>query len=288
VRCLVALLLLGTAFATVPTFIWSETSALGSTHHVMDQVDQEHILHFARRVVGHDEGPVSPHLPNIRPGAPEVLVVFLHPKLRTDQISRFSGANAKDGLQGGSFKHLKNALSSAKSSVHAPQTWVHPHVHFNKRDFPGHVVIDVPVKQANATLAKHRPAFSNGKTEILLIRFEAADVWDHKSLPAKFAKDDQAMGHILASVKEATNGNYVAMFAGNEITPLNAEMSLLVLPPNQLKFANDFTPMWPDYWTPPAWKTIIIVAIPIITTVMALNCLTSIQAPDRFQEPKAE
>jgi len=283
------LLLVGVALATVPTFIWSETSALGSTHHVQEQVDQSHIVSFARRVIGHHDAPVHTHLPQVEPSNPEILVVFLHPKLRTDQISRFSGANSKDRASGGSFKNLKAALSSARSSVHAPQTWVHPHILFNKRDFHGHDVYDIPVKQVNSTLAKRRPAFSNGKTEVLIIRFEPADVWDPKSLPAKFAKDDETMGHVLASVKEATNGNYVAMFAGNEITPLKAEMStLLLLPADQITYAGDFTPLWPDYWSPPAWKTIIIVAVPMFTTVMALRCLTSIQTPDRFQEPKSE
>jgi len=283
------LLLLCGALGTVPTFLWSETSSLVTTHHVQDQVDQKDMIRFARRVLGHEEGPVSKHLPDIHSDqTPEVLVIFVHPKLRSDQVSRFSGANSKGSSDGGSFKNLKLALQSAGSSVHAPHTWVHPHAVFNKQAFHGHTVIETDVKNVNASLAQHRPAFSNGKTEVLVIRFEPANIWDHKSLPAKFAKDDATMGHVLATIKDATKGNYVAMFAGNEITPLKAEMSLLILPANSVIYATDSTPLWPDYWSPPAWKTIIIVAIPILITVMALNCLTNIQAPDRFPEPKSE
>jgi len=278
------------ALASVPTFVWTDTDALSAPKHFVLVSTQRHALAFTRNVVGHNE-PLPSTFPVVKSApAPEILLVFMHHKLRSDHISRWGQAHEQSSTtEGGVFKHLKTALSSAKSSVHIPHTVVDSTL-FNTAAFHGHDVHEVTPSNVNATLEKLHGLnhYGNGKTEVILLRFEEPDVWNPKSLPQKYRQDDALMGHVLTSVRQATKGSYVAMFTANEVVPLKAEMSVLLSTPAQVFFATEFTRQWPDYWSPIAWVTIIVSAIPIVILFCAVNCLLNVQAPDRFLEPKAD
>jgi len=155
---------------------------------------------------------------------PEVLVLFLEPVLRTDQVS-----SNREVLS-----RLRKEVTSSKSSVVMPfvdheasnSGVVHTAISkfvkalpasskivysgasrtalFNALYAAAPQVETVPIKDLKADHAM----FSNGVLDVLIVELNEFE----STLAAKLAKDDETIATVQELVEEASNGNYVSLF----------------------------------------------------------------------------
>jgi hypothetical protein len=187
-------LLSAVATAHSPAFLWSgmrsnQNAGLwseGDYHHEVSGAElQNAVAALASRTVAQ---PLVNKVPEV---APEVLTVFLHDELATDDV-RTRGTSE--------FPVLQNLMAESPTSLEVPFT-----TRTGALRFDG--ATSVAAEQAERYLEQFPALSTNGKTDVLLIPLPA-------NAPGKFAEHDALVGRVAAAVAKATKGNYVALLTG--------------------------------------------------------------------------
>lgn len=251
----------------VPAFFWSGSRSVfsGQNVQVLDTTD---IKPFLERIVTGNVHPVTRNYFTTET-SPEVAILFLHDKLRTDQVTRLSFAYEKK-TPVNAFAHLQERAENSPSSLVIPYSYrtvslgddvTTLALRLLEQSQKSQVVLvygNDPIQQAYAPLAlnsrfktvehsklqnyleTNSELFNNGAVDFFIVCLDASSVErDHTNTPdntlsAKLATDDLFLGTIdqtLRRLAEPSHGNYVALLTGAVPMPSTA-MDLFEVSPD--------------------------------------------------------
>jgi len=294
----------------VPLFAWSGESSLGKNLAVSAALTAQDVESLLDAVL---QGRNIPSTFSSQPLTlkPELLILFLEPHLRIDQIAALPTQ----------FSVLKNAMQNGASSLYAPHvdlpeslsavivnavlaakandattiyagrgTSLLPDL---KRREPSVQAVTIPKLQE--ILSSDTDIFNNGKTDLVIVHLDHA----YQDLVDKFEKTNNVINqvHLLLSHKTSS---YLALYTG---LAYDDPLWLVDFGDNAIKRAfeafqdvqfydqsnitNGTTPTWFQQFFPGwFWEVALVVVfvLPIIFT--GYSCLMSIQAPDDFGASK--
>ena len=194
--------------------------------------------------------------------APEVLAVFLHDELATEDV-RTHGTDA--------FPVLQKLMADSPASLSVPFT-----TRTASLSFEG--ATRVAADQAERYLEQHPALATNGKTDVLLIPLPAS-VQPGKRATA-FLEHDALVGRVAAAVGKATRGNYVALLTG---MAGGADDVQHVTMRRQLA---DAEPQVGLRISPELMAGLMVSFLLIIIFLNGFCCLFSLQTPKKFEEVK--
>jgi hypothetical protein len=283
----------------IPAIFWSGreyfdgkgVQVLSSIHEGDIEASIDQIIHSAQAV---DSVNTLGDYLQTQNQAPELLVLFVTPKLRTEQLTHYGSA----------LSELKTALGGAESSLLIPYAFADtPFVEPLLRHLAdeGNTVIVAANSQTDSLvqavsqynnvkftllsaleteLQNQQHIFTNGVTDVLVV------VLDAKIFPADLVAADALIGKVDAVARKQTNGNYVAVFTSN--APAVGEISKVFAAPQKRlqRFASrrdlsydDSTTLWPHY----IYEAIIVLVVLLIILYTGLSCLCAIDTPQRFE-----
>jgi hypothetical protein len=211
--------------ATIPLFAWSGKQILpNQNEQILETITQEDIENSLNSLLG--LGSKKGFISNVQ-GAPDAVVLFVEPKLQTDQIPHFGSAYATT-TDGGSFSSLKSIIESSKSSLVAPYATAGTSFSL-LAPILDRVAGKVPlvlVREEDTTLflelsktsdvqiisikdLKSTNVFTSGKTSLIVVCFDKA-----YEAP-DFAAHAIVIANVSQLVSSATSGNFVAMYTGD-------------------------------------------------------------------------
>lgn len=298
---------------TAPFFMWSDKQIF-STAQVVDTVssgDWSNTLGSLFRVKDMDSNFINKNI-----DAPEVAILFVEPEMRTDEVPYIASAFAT--TPGGSLSHIKKAIENSASSVVMPYTkvdessWVsilsslldsfehsnanffltksETNMFFRLRGLDG--VKSVAVADLINEL-KTAKAFTNGVTDLVVVSFDTSS----------YAEHDSIIGDLVATIKAATKGNFVAVYSAvdpsaddltwsfSELTTRefqeNIEFVSLVSGTNNTNYSNTTTSHHKINYFPGPFIEVLLVCAVLITMLFTGACaIFSLQTPDKWEIPK--
>lgn len=208
---------------TAPLFMWSDKQILTTTQ-VADTVSSDYLSDALASLFGVDS---EINYLN-KNAAPEVVIMFIEPEMRTDEVSQLASAFAS--TPGGSLSNIKKAIESSASSVVMPYTTVDESSWFNafhdimnqcntnKASFfmtesranlyfrlRGYNSVKTVAVDGLLAELRSSNSFSNGVTDFVVVTFDST----------AFAEHDVLIGKLVSSISAATKGNYVAVYTAN-------------------------------------------------------------------------
>jgi len=195
---------------------------------------------------------------------PEVLAVFLHDELATEDV-RTHGTDA--------FPVLQKLMADSPSSVSVPFT-----TRSASLSFEG--ATRVAADEAERYLEQHPALATNGKTDVLLIPLPASSGGQPGQRGAAFLEHDALVGRVAAAVAKATGGNYVALLTGkaggsDDVQHLTMRRRLAEAEPQVgLRISPDLM------------AGLMVSFLLIIIFLNGFCCLFSLQTPKKFEEVK--
>lgn len=318
----------GISSLTIPVFMWSGNQLFTvKNEQIVETLTPEDIEYSLYSLLNINTNTQNTKLDGLfsKPhGNPEVIVMFVEPELRTDQIPQF-GAAYTNVANGGSFSHLKNIVESSQSSFVASYATVG--THFSLLDTPltrvsdaikeGTIVVaregestlfgllsklsgtkTIQVSDLTSYLTSESQIFNNGVTDLIVVCFEKA--MDSSALQAKLGSNDELIGKVSALVEQATGGNYVGIYSGNSPAPLRISWSFpyaeemrasrfirSVQDGNNTN--NNTIPTTSNYlniFTGPMLEAMIISFFLLAILMSGLCWMADLQTPDRFESPQ--
>jgi len=245
-----------------PAFIWSGRPGAGLLGG--DYLHEVTGTELQKTVEGLASGAVAqPLLNKVPAGTPEVLAVFLHDELATDDV-RTHGTNA--------FPVLQKLMADSPTSLSIPFT-----TRTGSLSFEG--ATRVAADQAERYLEQNPTLATNGKTDVLLIPLRV----DARANPLRahgFAEHDALVGRVAAAVAKATGGNYVALLTGARSHDGFKHVTMR----RQLTEAE--TPQVGLRISPQLFAGLMVSFLLIVIFLNGFCCLFSLQTPKKFEEVK--
>jgi len=310
----VALLaMLGMAWTLdAPLLMWSGANVFSGKHvQIKNTVPSRQLEAILGRIASKEASNLSPNVASVfgnTESKPEVIVLYLEPMVRTDQMAQYRE----------SLTRLRKEVTSSKSSVVVPfmayeagEDAVLPAIVSLASTLPAGAKVVYQGSQRTAfytqlkksvsslevlgkdALKSENAIFSNGHLDVLIVELTATE----SSLAAKLAKDDETIAKVQEIVEDATDGNYVALFASETI----------VLPAIQTEFASDHAhlfiqnamardqaaeddeknpPEWSAYFPAWFWEGLVSLIVFMIILSTAIYCIMDIQTPSSFLTEK--
>jgi len=253
--------------------------------------------------------------------ATEVVILFVEPELRTDQVPFISSAFASTP-SGGSFSHIKNAIDSAKSSLVMPYTAVDEVTLLDEilldtfetintgNIFMSGSSLFARLRQYNGVKSveldsliaemKAADAFDNGKTDLVIVSFDKATGAKNQA----YSEHDEMIANILEGIRSSSKGDYVAIYTANTPTTSqltwnfnehahaefrqNIQMIMLDAPTvdaNNSTVTNS-TGGKVNYFPGPFIEVLLISSILITMLFTGACAIFSLQTPDKWEAPK--
>jgi len=309
----------GLSSFTVPVFMWSDKQIFSKTQ-VLDTIttgDVEYALASLLHKNTNKDSKLSTSF-NENVAATELVILFVEPELRTDQVPYIASAYAS--TTGGSFSHLQKAMSTAASTLAIPYTTVDAVSLFDPvlpdlvdlvdgRVFLSSVdgstlfsrlrqqdgIQSVAIDSLMSTLGSAN-VFDNGKTDLVIVSFAHAS--------DQFDQHDNLIGQLIASI--GAKGNYVAMYAAN--MPVKNEFVwtfeehsraefqrnvdlYMVEADNGTNNSNNSNNSFPtshriNYFPGPFIEALLVCAILITMLFTGACAIFSLQTPDKWEVPK--
>jgi len=274
----------------IPAFFWSGQNCFsGKNVEVLETVTPLDIQNTLSTIIQQQQrqNALSAYTKNVEP---EIVVVFVASKMRTDQVSQFGAIHQN----GGAFSQVKQAVENSVSSLVVPyvaatesSTFIGDLVHgFSKTT---KVVVaksrgsefisspraeDVDITELVNYLESHPELFNNGETDVVVVYFDIVD--PATDLPSA----DNVVGQVRAVVEKESNGKFVAVFTADRPDGTNVQ-KVFGSTHNRIA-ARDFTD--PDSWWPYLIWDVIIGVIPLIIILfIGIWCLCDLQTPARFE-----
>jgi len=301
---------------TVPVFMWSDKQIF-STAQIADTIttgDVEFALASLLRQNTHKSSKLSSSF-NQNAAAPEVVILFVEPELRTDQVPYIASAFAS--TPGGSFSHIKKAIETSASSLVMPYTVVSEVTLLDEALLDSLEALNnnanlflsasgnlfARLRQQNGVKAvavnslisemKSSNAFTNGVTDLVVVSFDNSDYADH----------DTVIGDLLESIQTSTKGNYVAIYTAN--MPTNSQftwsfeehatrefhqnIAFAVFDNNNgTKNDSNVTHHKINYFPGPFIEVLLICAVLVTMLFTGACAIFSLQTPDKWEAPKVK
>jgi len=300
-----------------PVVMWSDMSYFsGKNVQVKETVYPYDIQQFLFYVISQAKDQGNPLLnPVVSEQKPEVLVVFLEPKLSTTQLSRFSSAytNGK-----GAFSNLKSNIENSITSAIAPyvslsgysqddiQSIYERVILHHLQQYPSAFTVfaseksfnfDDKVKQVTLsnlmdTLKSKADILHDGITDIIVVQFSDMDI----ELETKYTEDDDLLGEITGYIEGITNWGYLGFFTSSVssvVTRYNDEDAYyhnyarsdagLYILNNQSNTTTPNNTYNDTYFPPDVWEGLLVAALLFFLTWIGVQCTFSLQSPEKFE-----
>jgi len=282
---------------SIPVISWSPIPSMFSSPQTLSSITP---FNFQSTLAHYVDGSAS---------VPEIVVLFIEPELRTDQIFQLSSAysNAPDG---GEMKNIRNFLQNSAQSNTAPYGMLandRPFTYsaiYNLVEKMGDKLIlvkqgaaEVPSVQSSTNLdledlesylIAHPSLFTNGQTELVVVYFQKE---------AYMTVHDTLVGSIFTLVSTHTTSS-VAIYTADRPTPLGTHLSFslpvedrvetlyldsyFVVPCNNTTI--EYTA---NFFGGPMLEVYLMVFTLLGILLIGLCGLFELQTPERFDIPKA-
>lgn len=310
----------GLSSYTVPVLMWSDKQ-LFTKSQVTDTVSTEDIDFALTSLFNKNTNKASKisSVFNEDATTPEVVILFVESKLRTDQVPFI--ASAYGSTPGGSLSHLKSSMEAAKSTLAMPYAAVSGVTLLDQtlldlidQTASGNVfmssvggsqlfsrikqlssVKSVELSNIMSTLQANN-AFTNGVADLVIVCFDTT---------SDFSQHDSIIADLLKSI--SAKGNYVAAYTAN--MPSASNMIWTFEEHNKEEFAR-IVDLYMDepltdgngtgnttnpnsthhkrinYFPGPFLEALLVVAILLTMLFTGACAIFSLQTPDKWEAPK--
>eukprot|EP01103_Thecamoeba_quadrilineata_P005587 TRINITY_DN15363_c0_g1_i1.p1 TRINITY_DN15363_c0_g1~~TRINITY_DN15363_c0_g1_i1.p1 ORF type:complete len:332 (-),score=70.96 TRINITY_DN15363_c0_g1_i1:111-1106(-) len=313
VLCLVAVSTLPTTFSTVPLLFWSGENYFPANSHNAEIISNSQLETLFQKAAGlqSQDSPV----PFLNNNPPEVAIVFVEDKLRTDQFSRFASAHNQESNY--VFNRLRNAVKSSRSSASCP--YVSASEYFPVSDVLSQTANDLLTTSPSSSIILVNDAatgnsqkfsaqtgavtktllqfleeislgnsiFSNGVTDFVAVYFSHKEGQNEKSL----SEDDAYIGSVHQIINAQTKGNYIAMFTadtpeGPQLRRVRQSEATEADVDEVLMAMADGSNFWNTYF--PIEVILIILTLLLLLGILLVGviCMMQVQTPQRFETPR--
>ena len=161
-----------------------------------------------------------------------------------------------------------------------------------KREVESLEVLDKDALKADNTI------FSNGRLDVVIVELTAFET----TLANKLSKDDETIANVQEMIEDATDGNYVALFATEAVlmpsiqTEFESATSHIRIQSSERDVnnvdaidadsENPNIPKWAAYFPSWFWEGLVASIIFLIIALVAICCLMSVQTPSAFLAEK--
>lgn len=202
----------------MPAFVWSPNSGMLSSPNIeiTQSFSSSDVVSLVKYAAGESDkvsAELTHLLPSDRP-KPEMVLVFVYPRLNTADVSRYSSAFDPES-QGGVFANLKAAMESSGSALSLPYVYRTAEDDILTELGTGANIHTVDAEDAPAFLAGKPVLLHDKKADVLVIKFGDAPAQRGDALRAKLASDDKLMAQIVAKTNAATEGDFLAVLTAN-------------------------------------------------------------------------
>jgi len=301
-----------------PILMWSNMGYFsGKNLQIKDNTSpydlQKFILHAITQELDQGNPLLTPVISNEKP---EVVLLFLEPRISTSQLSQYSSAFSNG--KGGSFKNLKNNIEQSTSSVVAPyftltgytQEDIHitianiirlyldlnptAYTIFSAIDLSNNFDKQVSLTELMSTLKSKEDILHDGVTDLIIVQFTNLQI----DLATKYSEDDELLGEITSYIKDVTAGKFIGLFTSSQPSTLaryssdearyynyarNVEYLLQTNGTNGTapNGTNDNT-----YFPTDVWEGLLVTSVLFIITWIGIQCTFSLQSPEKFEGGK--
>jgi len=278
----------------MPAFIWSPNAGVLSSPNteVTQSFSASDLASFIKYTAGvSDQVPaeLGSYLPAVR-AAPEMVLVFVQPKLNTAEVSRY-GQAFDPVSHGGAFSNLKGAIESSGSALSLPYVYRTDEMDLVSQLQETANIHTVDAEDAPAYLHGNQWLMHDKKTDVLVVKFGAPGK-QHASeqLRIKFADDDKLMAQILAKTDAATEGDFMAVLTANSpghslaakrASAIAQEQSQLLQTKARLKKASGSTGYL--YTTPGILSGLLVSFVLLIILSIGIMAMMALDTPDSFE-----
>jgi len=298
----------------IPLFMWSGVNhIIGQNVGVSESLKSQQVFDLFQSIFSHSKSALSKYLTLER--SPEVFVLFLEPKLRTDQISTYSNT----------FSPLKELLNTQSSSLTVP--FIDAQISLNsvvistantakqaggkvfyfgkegailkelqKRDL---TLLVSKLDDIQTTLNQHSDIYNNDKIDFIIVHLDESESESEAQL--KFQNSVSVIENVQSIISSATS-NYLAVYTalayadaglkgygnnhhhGGQKRAISQSPQISPAPaPNN---NTNTTPFFFEYFGGWFWEVLLLsfIAVPIV--VSAIHAIDGIQTPDRFAKLK--
>jgi len=304
-----------------PAVMWSDMKYFsGNNVQIRETVSPYDLQKFILHAIAQEMDQGNPLLASVISNEnPEVVVVFLEPKLSTSHLSQYSSAFSNG--KGGSFKNLKNNIQQSITSIVAPyynligytQEDIHititnvillhleqhptaytafatagPNSDFEK-------INQVTLANLMDTLKTKENLLHDGVTDLIVVQFTDLEI----DLATKYSEDDELLGTISSYIKEVTNGKFLGMFTSSQASTLTryaSEEAHYYNYARSIDFAllangtNGTSPNGTNqdtFFPVDVWEGLLVASVLFIITWIGVQCTFSLQSPEKFEGGRA-
>jgi len=246
----------------------------------------------------------------VKSTSPEVVVVFVANKLRTDQFSHYA---QRQGNEQQVFNRLRTAFKSSKSSASCPYVLASEYLPLSDvisqtandllQSSPSSSVYFVneqseisPKTLSGVTrrtplqfleeISLGNPIFSNGVTDFIAVYFSPKD---ENSLAKTLSEDDSYVGTVHQIINKETNGNYIAVFTAD--TPQEKTIRRVRDAKSEDEqnagLTNTVSNFFQTYFPLQLTLALVTSALLIVILLVGICCTMDMQSPQRFETPRA-
>jgi hypothetical protein len=294
-------------FSTVPLLVWSGDDYFAPGSHNPELISNEQLETLFQRVAGlKNQDSV---IEFVKTTSPEVVVVFVENKLRTDQFSQYARQGANEHQ---TFNRLRTAFKSSKTSASCPYVLASEYLPISDvisqttndllQSSPTSTVYIVNDQTEAATqtqsgvinrslvqfledISLGNTIFSNGVTDFVAIHFSPKE---ETTQATALSEDDSYIGTIHQIINKETNGNYIAVFTAD--TPQEKSIRRIRATKTEdenVEFTASVSNFFSTYFPIQVTFALFTFALLIIILLVGILCTMSIQAPQRFETARA-
>jgi len=300
--CCAAILLISCHYAfsltsTSSIFLWSNKNFFTGSN------IQELNSHSARDIINGLQQKSSPlsQFFNSDASKPELIVLFVEPKLSTVQIPTLANAYETQPT-GGAFVNLKKYVETSESSLVVPYVISSSAASqiisaLSTQVKNVYVIGESSISQAiTITLSdlqnKNWEALNNGVTDLVVVQFSshAVDMSDESAIHNLYAADDKIVGEVMEAVESV---NYVAILASDAVsaTADNSSPDIYATRSEHIKaferqFSQDGDVLYTTYWPDGVIEGLVVMAPFLGILFIGICCTFQLQSDLKFDAEK--
>jgi len=289
---------LGKSIATSPVFMWSSVDSLTGVN--TQDVDLVTIEEISRAFQKNAEGPLTKYIN--ADTKPEILIVFVEPELRSEQIPMLAHSY-KTQPNGGAFSHLKRFVETSRSSLVVPYvtsegfsiaSTIAENLIHALPSTSSVVVVGDSVTLSSSKIIKMSMTslmsklldgkwdlLNNGVTDLLVVSFQSTFETEESTVHDSYAADDSTMNSIVTALRQIS---YTAIFTADRSGSIFTNRS-----PNMEHFVKKFqqadilfTTNWPYVIT----QALIIMLPFLFILSLGIYCTFQLQSGLKFDAEK--
>jgi len=292
-------------FSTVPLLVWPGDNYFAPGSHNPELISNEQLETLFQRVAGLKNQDAV--IEFVKTTSPEVVVVFVENKLRTDQFTQYTRQSAKEHQ---TFNRLRTAFKSSKSSASCPCVLASEYLPLSDvisqttndllQSSPTSTVYIVNDQSAtqiqsgviSRTLVQFlqeislgNAIFSNGVTDFVAIYFSPKE---ENTQATTLSEDDSYIGTIHQIINKETDGNYIAVFTAD--TPQEKSIRRVRATKTEdenVEFTATISNFFSTYFPLQVTFALFASALLIIILLVGVLCTMNMQSPQRFETARA-